>query len=246
MEAATAQRPLRLRGSGRLAPSPDDWTAPLPPSLLARVDEAKRVEHERLIAKFRDAGAKVVELRANLEQQRVDDETSLRDAIARAKRVPSPKAPAVQNDLEEAERALDGFGRMVMESASGLFADLDDDDLSAALAETRNAHDGIVDSMPGKVAELKAELDRAGALGSEVQWIGTLKQRRQQQPWRRPSYAPLSTFLSSAKQSLHRAETELRGELTERHHRENPPHHPPPSRGFAPPAGTWEGLTGRR
>jgi hypothetical protein len=235
-ETAQAPVPLRLQPTGR-TDSVDEWRSPLPPSLWQRADEKRRAEHERLVARFEEARAEVVELVGQVEAQKLADEAALRKALAAGRRPPGEKAVDLAAKLAASRRRLETTATMLRESGRSLVADLSDADLEAAMEDAEREARLLVEGLPGVAAEIRAVIRRSGELGFERNWIGRLHERRRQIPFR-PSGAPASSRLADAAQAAIRLEESIQAEVSEREWRDaGPPQHRPPG-GYAPPAGT--------
>jgi hypothetical protein len=228
--------PLRLVDSGRLTVQADVWRKPLPEVLWRRLAEQRRREHERLVARYVELGVEVATLAGALERQKSDDEAALRAAVAKGRKPPTGKTPALEQELEERRRAAEAAGRMVVESGSALVGSLGEDDLAGAITDAQAEARQILEGLPPVADGIRAELLHAGELAGQAQWVAVLQQRRRHAPFRSsPSFG--SSRLSSAAEAAARLDEMLRAELSELDFREAPPvQHRPPG-GFPIPEG---------
>ena len=96
----------------------------------------------------------------------------MREAVAAGEKAPKPKAPALEAAAEEAKRAHEMAGELVLESGGAIAAQFTDEDVKAAIAEAKEQAAELVASIPEMVEILLAELAEAGRLGGEAQWCG--------------------------------------------------------------------------
>jgi hypothetical protein len=205
---------------------------------MERVSRGKRREHEKLLARRAEDEATARELSERYEAEKVEDEQKLREAVAAGRKAPKAKAPATEEALAEARTRLEVAEALVAESGKALVADLTDADLEAALADLDKSSREVIAKLPPRAAALVADMRRCGEMTHEALWIGILQERRVHAPYR-PSVAAATSQLRQAEQALMMAQ-----EMIAAHHEEQawrdagPPQHHPPSRGYAPPAGS--------
>jgi hypothetical protein len=203
--------------------SSDEHVRPLPPLLMRLLaDTSEGQQHADLARRYSELRTRTSGIASSLEKQRRADATAEREALATSKRVPKPKAPQIELELEDAHRQLQTFEDLLAESARalldasiGVLAEADEQASCAierALADARAA-----------MQAAEASLTEAGELAAEAAWVEALKLDGTIHPWRAGRAAqPAPTAYNALKQALGAFEHDLQraAEMRERLERE--------------------------
>ncbi|HZN10238.1 MAG TPA: hypothetical protein VFC61_01095 [Blastocatellia bacterium] len=157
---------------------------PLAPLLTEKLTDAPELtQHRELVGHFQAAQAKAIELAAELEIAKREDEERRRAALTKGRKAPAPKAAGVEVQLEEARKDTEMLGQVVVESASKLLAAAmphlaEADDESSAVVES------ALDETGSLIDAALAALDRSETAAGQSGWLAQLHQQGVVSPWR--------------------------------------------------------------
>lgn len=150
---------------------------PLAPLLTEKLTDAPELtQHRELVGHFQAAQAKAIELAAELEIAKREDEERRRAALTKGRKAPAPKAAGVEVQLEEARKDTEMLGQVVVESASKLLAAAmphlaEADDESSAVVES------ALDETGSLIDAALAALDRSETAAGQSGWLAQLHQQ---------------------------------------------------------------------
>jgi hypothetical protein len=188
----------------------DRLVRPLPPTLvrlLAETDEAKA--HADVAERFSQARTKATATREALAQEQRRDEDRLRDSLAKGTKEPKPQAPAVEAELEDAERKLRLLDGLVIEYATALLREAVER-LPEALKESQGTLDAALDGVRESLENAVATLALANEAAAEHGWLVGLNEHGHNYPF---SGGKSTQVLPGVSEALARARQAFDGDL---------------------------------